>query len=169
MIFRSPKEPPKLNPGSPLGFAALEVAVEELGRGEAGGNNYGPDVVRYRRGIDDGGPWCADFVSWCFLEGAKRLGLTVQFRVSRSARRLCARIARAGFVVTTPRPGDVFLLSRGLAGSRKGHTGFVEHLQPDGATFTTIEGNRGAYPSKVGQFERRLGDGDLILIARAPL
>ncbi len=139
----------------PLAAAALDVARREIGHGEEGGNNSGQFVARYHRIDDDGdddddGSWCAAFVSYCFEEGAKALGIEMPFDRSGGAKRLYRNIGEAGSFPSDPAPGDVICWDRGRRGSWKGHLALIERVS-EGIVYT-IEGNVGSYPSKVRRF-----------------
>lgn len=169
LIGNGRQTPEPNNQASKLGLYALAVAQREIGKGEEGMNNYGPDVVRYRQGIDDGGPWCADFVCYCFREAARQVGVPVPFRLSRSAKRLYREMCITGYEVHPEliRPGDVACWHRGAANAPTGHVGIV--IEVRGVRFSTIEGNRGSFPSMVGVFEHQLGEGGLIGFARSAI
>lgn len=143
----------------PLAAAALDIARREIGHGEEGGNNSGQWVAKYHRIEDDGnddddGAWCASFVSYCFEEGAKALGIQMPFARSGGAKKLFSNIGTAGEFVDDPKPGDVVCWDRGDPGSWQGHIGIVESVS-DGILHT-IEGNVGAYPSKVKRLSHDL-------------
>ncbi len=166
-LFVAPKELPRLDRRpSELGLMALEVALGELGQGETRGNNRGPRITVYRRGLDVDAPWCAAFVSWCFEEAAERLLIEMPFERSHGAKRLFRIIARAGYRVETPARGDVVLWDRGAAGSWQGHVGIVSAVE--GNVFRSVEGNRGTFPSRVREYLHELGEGRLVGFARAP-
>lgn len=152
-------------PVEALALVALEVAREELGRGELGANNAGPDVAKYR-GDDKHAAWCAAFVCWCFEEAARRLGVPMPFKRSHGAKRCYRIIGNAGAFVDLPMPGDVACWHRGAAGSWMGHVALVDAV--DGDLFSCIEGNRGRFPSRVARFDHELGEPNLIGFARAP-
>jgi hypothetical protein len=160
---------------SPLGQRALEVAIREIGNGEEGGNNSGPQVAKYHGIQDDGDPdddgsWCASFVSWCFEEAARELGVSLPFERSGGAKQLFRNITSTGEVVSKALPGDVVLWDRGEPGSWQGHIGIVEHVE--GGLLHTLEGNVGAFPARVRRMTHdlkvqtrlegfgRAGDGD---------
>jgi hypothetical protein len=150
-----------------LGEAALVVARREIGCGEAGRNNGGPDVVRYRRGKDDGGAWCASFASYCLEEGSKALGLPCPVKRSAGAKRLVRRALEAGGVsVMPPEVGCLALWHRGAAGASTGHVGIVSRV--DGNAFWTICGNKGGYPSKVREYGHEVGEALLLDFVRLP-
>jgi len=152
-----------------LEFAKLEA---DRGAGEAvnEGNNQGPDVRAYRRGRGGRwlrGPWCADFVSWCFEEAAAQLEVSLPFARSSGAWRLTQNLAEVGHMLDVgewPVPGDVICWRRGVgASSWKGHVGIVAGYAVDGDTCWGIDGNRGKVPALVapwafprGLWRRRL-------------
>ena len=161
------------NPSSsPLGLAALQVAIANIGHGEEGGNNSGPFVEmlqgkQYDGDTDDDGAWCAAFIGWCFEKGAARLGTTLPFKRSAGAKKLWKNIGNAGSFPSVPAPGDVFCFDRGKKGSWQGHIGIVERYA-DGIMYT-VEGNVGRYPSKVRRFMHDLADQSRLEgFARAP-
>ena len=136
----------------PLAVAALIIARREIGHGEEGGNNSGQFVARYHRiedddDDDDDGSWCASFVSYCFEEGAKAIGIEMPFNRSGGAKKLFKNIAESGQEDIYPRAGDVVCWDRGLRGSWQGHIGIVESVS--GGVLHTIEGNVGTFPAKV--------------------
>jgi len=161
-----------------LGAMVLEVAREEIGNGEEGGNNAGPHVARYKRrslGLDDDkdqGSWCASFLSWCIEEACGRMGIAMPIRPSHGAKQLGKRIAAAGSKVEVPMPGDVVVWDRGKLKpggkpSWMGHVGIVERVELGAGTSTpsilhTIEGNVGAFPSVVRRFAHDLSRQDRI-------
>ena len=161
-----------------LGAMVLEVAREEIGNGEEGGNNAGPHVARYKRrslGLDDDkdqGSWCASFLSWCIEEACGRMGIAMPIRPSHGAKQLGKRIAAAGSKVEVPMPGDVVVWDRGKLKpggkpSWMGHVGIVERVELGAGTSTpsilhTIEGNVGAFPSVVRRFAHDLSREDRI-------
>lgn len=148
-----------------VGPRALQLALGELGNGEQGGNNQGPDLDRYRTGLDGrrgpGGAWCAAFGCW-YLEHAG-----FKFKRSHSAKGLYAACLRAGaWKVERPAPGDGVLWHRGAAGAWTGHWGIVSSVQ--GSTFWSVEGNRGGFPSKVREYQHELGEALLLGFCRFP-
>jgi len=151
---------------SPLGLRALELARSQIGRGESGRNNEGPDLDRYRMDkhghVGPAGAWCAAFGCW-YLEGAGAV-----FKRSHSAKTLFANLLKAGArKVAEPALGDLSLWHRGVAGARTGHWGIVS-APLDGSAFKTIEANRGAFPSKVREYPHELGEALLLGFARLP-
>lgn len=137
-----------------LGERALVVARANLGYGEQGANNRGRFVEAI--GGAQGAPWCAAFAGYCYrraywLEGSEP-GSWLFRRPSvpeTGARALVKAMGRAGRLFKDPseaRPGDLVCWARGLGWS--GHVGVVELVDADGLVHT-IEGNVGAYPSKV--------------------
>ncbi len=149
----------KAPPLGTLENCLLVVARAQIGRGESRGNNRGPDLVEFRRGMDDESPWCAAFVSYCYEEAALLLGQPLPRPLVRrhGAKRLGDLIEAAGQKLTVPEPGAVAVWHRGLAGSWMGHIGIVEEYDPDTDTMVAIEGNRGAFPAVVTRFKYPLG------------
>ena len=47
-----------------------ELYLSQVGVREQGGNNHGSEVKMYLNsvGLGESYPWCAAFVSWCFLQ-----------------------------------------------------------------------------------------------------
>lgn len=151
-----------------LGAAALQIARRELGKGESGGNNRGPDVVRYRRGVDDGQPWCAALMIYCLEEGAQTIGRVCPVKRSRNAKRLARNvIAAGGTLIDRPEAGCLVLWHRGAAGALTGHIGIVSRVG-DGSDFWTIEGNRGGFPSLNREYQHEVGEPNLLGFYRLP-
>lgn len=135
--------------GSVRGRAALAAAIGELKAGscEQGGNNCGPFVRKYLApaGLDEGNPWCASFVSWCFLQAVGGDASAMPFAYAPSARGLLAEFKRQGWASAPgdgylPQPGDIVVWWRVSLAGWLGHTGLVHSVQ-DGMLYT-IEGNR---------------------------
>lgn len=153
---------------SRFGPRALELAISQIGKGEQGGNNLGPDLDRYRTGRDGkrgpGGAWCAAFGCW-YLEGAG-----FRFRRSHSAKGLFAACLRAGaWKVDRPAPGDGALWHRGAKGAWTGHWAIVSDVAGRGSPrFECIEGNRGDFPSRIARWPHELGEANLLGFCRLP-
>lgn len=164
-LFRVKTPAPKTIPT--MGRATLLIAFTQIGRGESGKNNRGPDVETYRNHRGPRGPWCAAFVSWCLESASERLGVKPPKR-SHGAKRLFANIKKYGGVeVERPLPGDIALWQRGAAGSWNGHIGIVSRASNDGG-FWAIEGNRGRFPARVNEFNHQVGEGSLLGFVRLP-
>jgi hypothetical protein len=153
--------------GSKTGWNALQVAKQELanGAGEQGGNNSGPDVMRYHgvTGTPAGASWCASFVAYCFKTGN---GGTMPYQATAGARDTLAKFKAKGWgfnasVNNPPAAGDIIVWYRGPRNGWMGHIGIVSDYR-DGIVYT-IEGNRGPYPSKVSAFSYTLGQIDKLL------
>lgn len=185
-------------PGAPidastLGGAAIQVAINEVGNGEIGGSNTGPDIARYKKKSsctsDTCGPWCAHFLSWVFQAAADGLGVPLPFEKSGGARNLYKKIGnagnfidpgpdaaphgqpRSGAVSGVPSPGDVMCWWREDPSSSKGHIGIVERYEvtSEGGVVHTIEGNACAPDCKVKRKTRKLVEQDRLLgFARPP-
>ncbi len=171
---------PDVNPpGGPSewGLAALKVARRELGRGEEGGNNIGPDLDRYRRG-GPGGPWCAALGSYEIEEGWEALCIArgmvtlprCPVRRSHSAKTLFANVLAAGGIkLARPELGALVLWHRGVAGARTGHWGICCGVaELDDGLWQAIEGNKGGYPSRVREYPHELGEPLLLGFVRLP-
>jgi CHAP domain len=157
---------------SKAGWNALQIAKRELaaGAGEAGGDNKGPDVMRYHAvtGGKAGESWCASFVSYCFKEGNPG---AMPYAPNKGARATLKAFKDKGWAYQAdldnpPEPGDIVVWWRNKLESWEGHIGIVSGYS-DGIVHT-IEGNRGDYPSKVSAFHYKLGKIDRLLgFARA--
>lgn len=133
--------------GSFLGRRALQAAIDELkaGAGEEGGNNRGPWVKKYLQpaGLDEGNPWCAAFLSWCFLQTVGEDKSDMPFNYSAGARNIFRQFKDKGWDLDkdeTPQPGDIVCWWRISMPSGFGHIGIVHHYK-DGFLYT-IEGNK---------------------------
>ena len=141
--------PPQEMGGSSLGRAGLSAAIAELqaGAGEIGGNNSGPFVEKYLKpaGLVPPEPWCASFVSWCFLQGSGEDSAHMPFRYCPGARALLAKFQEQGWafkpeVGYQPVPGDLVFWWRVQLSGWQGHVGLV-HQVKEGMLYT-IEGNK---------------------------
>jgi hypothetical protein len=141
--------PPPEAGGSILGRAALAAAIGELrtGAGEIGGNNSGPWVMKYLAPADlsEGNPWCASFVSWCYLQASGGNKHAMPFAYCPGARNLLQEFKDKGWAFAPksgyqPQPGDIVVWWREKLSGWLGHVGFVHQLK-DGMLYT-IEGNK---------------------------
>jgi len=141
--------PPEEAGGSSIGRAALSAAISELkaGAGEVGGNNQGPWVCKYLApaGLGPGNPWCASFVSWCFLQAVGGEKEKMPFSYSASARDLLKKFQKKGWAKSPsdryiPQPGDLVFWWRVKADGWQGHVGLVHQLKY--GMLYTIEGNK---------------------------
>lgn len=133
---------------SSKGWAALRVAIDELklGAGEEGGNNAGAWVRKYlqQAGLDEGQPWCASFVSWCYMKACGGIE-SMPFRYRSGARQLLQDFKKKQWANAPgqgyePVPGDLVFWWRVRADGWQGHVGLVYQLR-DGRLYT-IEGNK---------------------------
>lgn len=115
-----------------LGLRMVRKALGERGVCETG-QNGGIPLHRYTRTFwPDSGPepWCAFFVSWCYLQTTRRQppwtnkGLVASVRTWADG---------AGTLHGRPQQGDMFGIGRQ-------HMGLVRGVNPNGS-FVTIEGN----------------------------
>jgi hypothetical protein len=134
-----------------LATDALRLAVAQLGCGESGGNNCGPDVERYVAPARTPANWCAGFVGWCYQEAARCMDVPLPFKRSLGAKRLGKNVGAVGRIFQDPallQPGDLMVFDRGAKGSWMGHVALVEStdrgtlLDHDHSVrVRTIEGN----------------------------
>jgi hypothetical protein len=141
--------PPLEMRGSPIGRAALKIAIGELNAGacETGGNNCGPWVKKYvaPAGLQEGNSWCASFVSWCYFQACVGDRKAMPFAYCPGARALLQEFKDKGWGKTSksgydPKPGDIVVWWREKLEGWLGHVGFVHQLK-DGMLYT-IEGNK---------------------------
>lgn len=153
---------PAMTGGSRCGRKAMNVAVQELNANarEIGGNNRGQFVRKYLRptGLPEGNPWCAAFVSWCFLEACNGAQADMPFPYMAGARNVFNKCRQLGFQTLDPQPGDLIIWWRESLHSGKGHIGFVESVK-DGFVYT-IEGNK---TPKVARFKYVIGRIDQLI------
>lgn len=121
----------------------VEIAQSQIGKGEIGGDNRGPQVKKYTRGQEVA--WCAAFVSWVRSQSGQASPYLLAAR-SYWKNYSHKRVAR-------PRSGDLIIFARG---NHQGHIGIVERVQ--GNTITTIEGNVGKFPATVRRFTYQIGN-----------
>jgi len=146
---------------SDLAKSTLSVARSLLGKGEVGGNNSGPFVEmllgkEYDGDDDDDGAWCAAFISHCVSQASSG---SPPFAMSFGAKAIFKNASGYGAKSMEPKVGDIVCWDRGKLNpdgtkSWMGHVGFVDRV--DGDIFYAIEGNKGAYPSKVRRFKYEL-------------
>jgi hypothetical protein len=150
-------QPPKLDlPPLALRYLmeqAVVAAKGEIGKGEAGSNNSGDDVVKYRRGVDDKGSWCAAFVCWCFEEAAAATGLYLPFNRTHGAKKLYRSVLKVGHEVAhKPVPGSVICWDRGSLANDpnpwQGHVGIVAQYLNATDELVWIDGNVGSFPAR---------------------
>lgn len=159
---------------------ALAEAKKDLGRGETGGNNSGPFVEGLHNKTfdgddDDDGAWCAAFISTCLERACGTMNampsglpdVEMPFKRSGGARRLFKGACAYGRKIAEeeePVPGDLICWWRGSRDGWMGHIGIVERFE--GGIIHTIEGNVGAFPSKVRRFRHERHEHRLLGIAR---
>lgn len=119
-----------------LTSAALDIATREVGVVEIG-RNRGPRVEQYQAaaGAHPGDPWCASFVTWCFMEAARELSLANPCPVTPGALKLWRKSDEWAHW-HRPSPGSIFVIDHG---GGMGHCGFVDGLYGD--DYYTVEGN----------------------------
>jgi hypothetical protein len=125
----------------------LEVAKTQIGVQEVPkGSNAGYDIEKYLKsvGLGKGNSWCMAFVFWCVNEASIKSG--VKNPLLKTGGVLKQWTSRPLLHVTSPLPGDIFIMDFGQG---KGHTGFVESVL-SGGRITTIEGNTNDDGSREG-------------------
>lgn len=168
----------------PLGLRALELAIQEIGKGEdpSLGNNRGRAVDAYRAHAGlawSKGPWCAVFVSAMLARAAGGVD-SVPFKLSPGARNLwdSAALSPGALCVAVPQPGDIIVWKRRnrLKLVVGGHIAFVRRYLPEkNDLLVTVDGNRdrtrgGKKYALVDAFFHSQGDWrhDLVGIVRLP-
>lgn len=157
-----------------LGAVALQYAMAELGRGEDRANNRGPHIARWLAGDGTGRStggawlWCAVLCSFVYVQAANHLGRPLGWKTSRGAKDLGRKVLLGGgskVDIDDVRPGDLIILHRGRNGSRAGHVAIAKRQRADGLV-ETVEGNVGAFPSKVKELVRDLRTDRLKYVVR---
>ncbi len=120
---------------------AISVARSQIGVKENGSSNNSSQINEYRNGVENGAPWCASFVSWCYGRGQNSQNNTT-FGYSSSSQEIRAQAQQAGVYSKAssgykPQAGDLMILKYS---DGSGHVGIVESVNNDG-TFYVIEGN----------------------------
>lgn len=129
-----------------LADTALQIARTEIGQSEQPkGSNWGDAVKKYLASVGIGfpAPWCMAFVYWSVDKAAKELGQ--QNPLARTGGVMPQWNASKKLRVTTPRKGDLFVMSFGKG---LGHIGFVDSVQGD--RIQTVEGNSNDEGSREG-------------------
>lgn len=151
---------------SPIAKAMLEIAASQVGVREVGGNNKGPEIVKYQKttSLAPGAwPWCAAFVSYC-LHGALQQNDVVKYlqtvsKTVKNAESWRCNSARAfNWIdwatkrtgngaqvlpnVRSAQAGDILVFDFNGAAAGGGHIGIIESVS--GEVINTIEGNTGA-------------------------
>lgn len=136
----------------------LEKVRSQIGQSEKPpGSNGGGMVKEYLAavGLDEGFPWCAAFIYWCFREVEKPTTtrcIKTAGVLDHWARAGSQGIRRIGFQQAREnpgliKPGMIFIMDTGPAGGA-GHTGIVEKIE--GGALVTVEGNTNAAGSREG-------------------
>lgn len=126
---------------------SLEIAQSQIGVQEIPKNsNAGPAVEKYLKsvGLGKGYAWCMAFVYWSVKTAC--IELNIENPLAKTAGVLDMYNRMTKYRVTTPQPGDFFIMEFGKG---TGHTGFVEKLLPNGK-LQTIEGNTNDEGSREG-------------------
>ena len=136
---------PTITSASPLGAKIVAAAEVELGHGEVGYDNQGPDVHRYKavtHHITDNKAWCADFASYILHKTAPGLIDPTSLAMKLKSQFAAHHAFFAADSDYKPKPGDLILFGA-KSNVHHGHVGFVTGVDADG-TVHTIEGNKAA-------------------------
>lgn len=131
---------------SPLSQLSLQIAISNIGRKEATGNNDGPFVHMLQLLAVDGGhslyqqPWCAMFTMYCTSQAAAELSLVLKTKLTPSSTVNYALAKSGGYIMEKPIAGCIGLI-RAPAGSGKthDHTFLVESVGQ--STVNGVDGN----------------------------
>ncbi|MCW2920242.1 MAG: hypothetical protein JWL76_116 [Thermoleophilia bacterium] len=131
--------------GGAVGQRMVQLAQQELGVSETGGNNESSRIKEYRSATagaeNTPGPWCAYFVSWLAKSAGAPIGAggngTGYVPTLEAWGKQENRFVEHG--QGAPAPGDIVIFDWGGAGTAD-HTGIVESVDANG-TVHTIEGN----------------------------
>jgi len=124
-----------------------ELYLSQVGVREYGGENRGPEVKKYLNavGLDEGYPWCAAFVSWCFQQ--VEIKAPVSAWVPSFALRDKMVYKQGKVLKRLPKYGDVLLIWYKKL-KRPAHIGFIDHW---GETWImSVEGNTNKDGSREG-------------------
>ncbi len=153
----------------------IEIANSQIGSHEEGGNNKGPQVVKYQKAtwLEPGAwPWCMAFVAWIVQQWLRDKAVRAFFGIKddAAAEKWRPRTAAAfgaedwamsrGLTVLRPpalaKAGDIIIFDFNGPAAGGGHIGFVvQDQEKPGDHIHTIEGNTGA----LGLRDAPTGDG----------
>jgi hypothetical protein len=131
---------------------ALNIALEQVGVCEVGGNNRGPEVERYLDAVDlaPGQPWCCAGIVWCYREATLRAGGGIRAPLPKTGK--CARLwARCPLLWRSDLPSvaAVYIhLTDPDDPDSDGHCGIVTSWTD--ATISGVEFNANAAGSRAG-------------------
>ena len=160
----APRPPVVISPDTSFADAVVQMARQDVGVTEQGGDNRGPRVEEMQRntGNAPGDAWCASAVSTWMFEAARALGRQRPIRGSAGVKELVQQMQDAkngavGWIDVADlranpalvQPGMFVMWTKSTYGSSLGHVGLVQTPATSGGTFTTIEGNAGAASDRV--------------------
>ncbi|WP_286851674.1 MULTISPECIES: CHAP domain-containing protein [Sphingobacterium] len=114
-----------------------EIAANEIGVRETGGENKGPEISKYLAyvGLDEGYEWCAAFASWCYGQA----GLSIPRSAWSPALFPKARCyTKVQFLKGDVRQADLFAIYSSQL-KRIHHVGLVKVIK--GSLLISVEGN----------------------------
>lgn len=114
----------------------LKIAMGELGIKEIKGRNHNPRVLEYHdqtslNASNDETAWCSSFVNW----------VAQQAKLPRSNNAMARSWLTVGKATSSPRPGDVVVMSRGSS-KIFGHVAFFIGYSSSGKSIYCIGGNQ---------------------------
>lgn len=124
-----------------------EVYTSQIGVREYGGNNRGAQVKMYLNsvGLDEGYPWCAAFVSWCFQQVAVDVPRSAWVPSFALKNRFVYKQGK--ILKRLPKYGDVMLIWFNKL-NRPAHIGFID--QWGERWIISVEGNTNDDGSREG-------------------
>lgn len=130
--------------GQPFGDAVYLTALQYLEARELGGNNKGPWVRLFMKGLEGSQwPWCAGFVSHLIAQASYYTGIPKPIKYTFSSSKIIQYGRETGrFTLRRNLKSDqtyIFCIKGG--GTGYSHTGFAFDIDLDGEVFMTIEGN----------------------------
>ena len=152
MAQPAPKKPPvKVTSRSSSARCnrAVQLAEQEWNPQKAyevHGSNRGPDITRYRYGVDKDYAWCASFFNYLYnpkhVPGQNVFGMSdkdvmsTQKILRKAKEEHCFADAKSRY---QPQVGDALIWTN-LSDRGKGHIGIIVEVRSDGS-FVTIQGN----------------------------
>jgi hypothetical protein len=124
--------------------ALVDLAVQQVGIHEEGGDNSGPLVEMYQRvmGKPHKEPWCVSFVQWCVREIDKKFNSKTVLFATESSQMLWLKSPETSRV-QVPEPGSIVIwtsFNQNNLPLSTGHVGIVREIL-DSEWMLTVEGN----------------------------
>jgi len=133
----------------------IENAMNEIGHGEEGRDNYGWDIHKYLNGVE-GMPWCSGFVSYILKESGYK-----KFPYYLSAISYYKDAKQKNLLTNKPQRGDLIVFWRIKKSPLKsGHIGIILKVEKD--YIYSIEGNTGKFPSIVKVIKHKRNENKIL-------